>query len=51
MKGAPADTAKDGARRAAREAGPWVVRAARFGYAAYGLVYVLVGALAVRAST
>ena len=34
------------ARRAAREASPWVVRLGRFGYAAKGAVYVIVGALA-----
>ncbi|QIN81645.1 DUF1206 domain-containing protein [Rubrobacter tropicus] len=42
--------AKDGARRAAREARPWIGRVARFGYAAYGVVYVLVGVLAFRAA-
>lgn len=42
--------AKDGARRAAREATPWIERVARFGYAAYGVVYVLVGVLAFQAA-
>ena len=35
-------------RRAGREAGPWIERLARLGYAAKGLVYVLVGFLALR---
>ena len=42
--------AKKGARRAAKGARPWIERVARFGYAAYGLVYVLVGVLSVRAA-
>ena len=41
---------KEGARRAAREARPWIEPMARFGYAAYGVVYVMVGALSVRAA-
>lgn len=36
------------ARRAAREAAPWVVGLARFGYAARGVVYVIIGYLAAR---
>lgn len=39
--------AKEGATRRAR---PWIERVARFGYAAYGVVYVLVGVLSVRAA-
>lgn len=35
-------------RRGAREAAPWVDRLARLGYAAKGIVYVVVGVLAVR---
>ena len=42
--------AKEGARRATRRARPWIERVARFGYAAYGVVYVLVGVLSVRAA-
>jgi hypothetical protein len=42
--------ANDGARRATRRARPWIERAARFGYTAYGVVYVLVGVLSVRAA-
>jgi hypothetical protein len=38
------------AARAARKAGPWVERLARTGYVAYGVVYVLVGVLAVQAA-
>lgn len=38
------------ARRAAREAAPWVVGLARFGYAARGVVYVIIGYLAARAA-
>jgi hypothetical protein len=36
--------------RAARKASPWIERMARVGYVAYGIVYVLVGALAVQAA-
>ena len=35
---------------AVREAAPWIERLARFGYAAKGVVYVLVGVLAARAA-
>ena len=43
---------RGGATRGAKEAArPWIERVARFGYAAYGLVYVLVGVLSVRAAT
>lgn len=38
------------ARKAEREASPWIEGMARVGYAAYGVVYVLVGALAVQAA-
>jgi hypothetical protein len=38
------------AARAARKASPWVERLARAGYLAYGIVYVLVGVLAVQAA-
>ncbi|HEX2092455.1 MAG TPA: DUF1206 domain-containing protein [Longimicrobiaceae bacterium] len=37
-------------RQAAREAAPWVGRLARMGYAARGVVYVLVGGIAARAA-
>ena len=42
--------AREHARRAAKKASPWVKRLARTGYVAYGVVYVLVGALAVQAA-
>ena len=38
------------AKRAARKASPWIERLARFGYLAYGVVYVLVGFLAIQAA-
>lgn len=38
------------ARGAAREAGPWVERLARMGYAARGVVYVIVGIIAAQAA-
>jgi hypothetical protein len=41
---------KTRARRAALRASPWVARLARFGYAAKGVVYVLVGFLALLAA-
>lgn len=44
------DEAKHQTRRAAREASPWIVRLGRFGYAAKGAVYVIVGALAAQAA-
>lgn len=41
--------AERAAHAAAREAGPWVERLARLGYAAKGAVYILVGGLALAA--
>ena len=38
------------AERVARRAHPWIERLARFGYVAYGVVYLLVGVLAVQAA-
>jgi Domain of Unknown Function (DUF1206) len=38
------------AERAASKASPWIERLARVGYVAYGVVYVLVGVLAVQAA-
>lgn len=38
------------ARGAAREAAPWVERLARWGYAAHGAVYVIVGLIAAQAA-
>ena len=40
-----------GGAKAAKGARPWIERVGRFGYAAYRLVYVLVGVLSVRAAT
>lgn len=42
--------AGQGADRMEREAAPWVERLARLGYAAKGIVYLVVGGLAVRAA-
>jgi Domain of Unknown Function (DUF1206) len=36
--------------RAKRKISPWIERLARFGYLAYGVVYVLVGVLALQAA-
>ena len=41
---------EQGARDAAREAAPWVEKLARFGYAAKGVVYIVIGVLAVQAA-
>lgn len=38
------------AEEAARKASPWIERLARFGYVAYGMVYLLIGALALQAA-
>lgn len=42
--------AKKRAKDASREAKPWVKRLARFGYAAKGIVYMIIGGLALRAA-
>jgi hypothetical protein len=44
------DNAKLHAQRAARNASPWIERLGRFGYAAKGVVYVLIGILAAQAA-
>jgi Na+/proline symporter len=44
------DAVKDGAERATREASPWIERLGRFGYAAKGVVYLVIGVLAVQAA-
>jgi hypothetical protein len=48
--GGVAGQAGAAARGAAREAGPWVERLARMGYAARGVVYVIVGIIAAQAA-
>jgi hypothetical protein len=47
---AAAGRAEAAARGAAREAAPWVERLARMGYAARGIVYVIVGIIAAQAA-
>jgi hypothetical protein len=44
------DAVKDGAERATREASPWIEGLGRFGYAAKGVVYLVIGVLAVQAA-
>ena len=46
----PAGTAERHARRAVRESSPWVQRLARLGYAAKGVVYVIIGGIAAQAA-
>ncbi|HEX8362573.1 MAG TPA: DUF1206 domain-containing protein [Longimicrobium sp.] len=48
--GGVAGQAQAAARGAAREAGPWVEKLARMGYAARGIVYVIVGIIAAQAA-
>lgn len=49
--GIPGSSAAEGAAgSAAREAAPWIERFARFGYAAKGAVYILIGVLAFAAA-
>ena len=47
---AGARAAGDEARAAAREAAPWIVRMARVGRAAKGVIYILIGVLALMAA-
>lgn len=49
MKGVP-ERAAEPVRQAARQAAPWVVGLARAGYAAHGVVYLVVALLAMRAA-
>jgi hypothetical protein len=48
---AAAGTAQGGAGDALREAGPWVVRLARVGYAAKGVLHLIIGGLAALAAS
>jgi hypothetical protein len=48
--GQSAKEAGQRAKRAARKVSPWIERLARVGYVAYGVVYVLVGVLALQAA-
>jgi len=50
QNGPSAEEPKQHAERAARKASPWIERLARAGYVAYGVVYVLVGVLAIQAA-
>lgn len=45
------DAVADKAQGAARQASPWIERLGRFGYVAKGVVYGLIGVLAVQAAT
>lgn len=47
---APAQQVQHHARRAAAESAPWVQRLARLGYAAKGVVYVIIGGIAADAA-
>ncbi len=49
-QGSATGEARRQARRAAREASPWIERLGRLGYAAKGIVYALVGVLALQAA-
>ena len=46
----PRELSAEQARRAAHEVGPWVERLGRFGYAAKGVVYGIIGGLAAQAA-
>ena len=50
QNGPSAEEPRQRAERAARKASPWIERLARAGYVAYGVVYVLVGVLAIQAA-
>lgn len=45
-----ADRVQNSAKRAVRESAPWIERLARIGFAAKGLVYLIIGALALQAA-
>ena len=50
QNGPSAEEARRHAERGARKTSPWIERLARAGYVAYGVVYALVGVLAVQAA-
>jgi uncharacterized protein DUF1206 len=50
QNGPSTEEARRHAERAARKASPWIERLARAGYVSYGVVYVLVGVLAMQAA-
>ena len=50
QNGPSTEEAKQHVESAARKASPWIERLARVGYVAYGVVYALVGVLAVQAA-
>lgn len=45
----PVEVLQGHAKRVARQAGPWIVRLGRFGLAAKGVVYLILGSLAIQA--
>ena len=48
QSGSPGEDAKEQIEKAARKASPWIDRLARMGYVAKGVVYVVIGSLALR---
>lgn len=51
MKNLSVETGKSGVEQAARASRPWILLLARFGYAAKGIVYLIIGGLAALAAT
>jgi hypothetical protein len=48
QSGSPGEDAKEQTKKVARKASPWIDRLARMGYVAKGVVYVVIGFLALR---
>jgi hypothetical protein len=48
QSGSPGADAKEQTEKVARKASPWIDRLARMGYVAKGVVYVVIGSLALR---
>ena len=48
QSGSPGEDAKEQIEKVARKASPWIDRLARMGYVAKGVVYVVIGSLALR---